>query len=77
LYATPLLEQININVTGYEPAVVKWGLLLKVDRAIATVARAGQAIFARDDIPETSLSKVYIFNKRKSPSSVSGYRAFL
>jgi len=50
--AEELLEQIDKNVTGYEPALVKWGVLRGVDRAIPTVARSGQAIFARDDIPE-------------------------
>jgi TRAP-type uncharacterized transport system substrate-binding protein len=47
-----LLEQIDNNVTGYEPAIVKWGLLRGVDRAIPTVARSGQVVFARNDIPE-------------------------
>lgn len=30
----------------------KWGLLRGVDRAIPTVARSGEAVFARDDAPE-------------------------
>jgi TRAP-type uncharacterized transport system substrate-binding protein len=31
---------------------VKWGLLRGVDRPIATVARSGHAVFAREDTPE-------------------------
>jgi hypothetical protein len=30
----------------------KWGLLRGVDRAIPTVARSGEAVFGRDDMPE-------------------------
>ena len=32
--------------------VAKWGLLRGVDRAIETVGRSGEAVFARDDTPE-------------------------
>ena len=38
-------------MTGYEPAVVKWGLLRGVGRAVSTVG-SGQVIFARNDIPD-------------------------
>jgi uncharacterized protein len=47
-----LLKKIANTITGYELATVKWGLLRGVDRAIPTVARSGQVVFARDDIPE-------------------------
>jgi TRAP transporter TAXI family solute receptor len=37
---------------GLTRATVKYGLLRGVDRPIATVARSGHAVFARDDMPE-------------------------
>jgi TRAP-type uncharacterized transport system substrate-binding protein len=30
----------------------KWGLLRGIDRPIATVARSGEAVFARTDMPD-------------------------
>jgi uncharacterized protein len=39
---------------GVTRATVKWGFLKGVDRPIATVARSGHAVFARDDMPEQS-----------------------
>ena len=35
-----------------ERVTAKWGLLKGVDRAIPTVARSGEAIFARADTPD-------------------------
>lgn len=37
---------------GYRIVSTKWGLLKGVDRNIRTVARSGEAIFAREDTPE-------------------------
>lgn len=37
---------------GYRIVSTKWGLLKGVDRSIRTVARSGEAIFAREDTPE-------------------------
>jgi TRAP transporter TAXI family solute receptor len=37
---------------GVTRATVKWGFLKGVDRPIATVARSGHSVFARDDMPE-------------------------
>jgi TRAP-type uncharacterized transport system substrate-binding protein len=48
-----LLEQMaNTKDLGMTRAVAKWGLLRGVDRPIPTVARSGEAIFARADTPE-------------------------
>ncbi|HVZ31300.1 MAG TPA: TAXI family TRAP transporter solute-binding subunit [Polyangiaceae bacterium] len=48
----PLLAQMANDQLGMTRAVAKWGLLRGVDRPIATVARSGNAVFARDDTPE-------------------------
>jgi uncharacterized protein len=42
----------NDETLGLTRVVVKWGFLRGVDRPIATVARSGHALFARDDMPE-------------------------
>ena len=46
---TKLAQDKNLGVTR---AVAQWGLVRGVDRPIATVARSGHAVFARDDMPE-------------------------
>jgi TRAP-type uncharacterized transport system substrate-binding protein len=43
---------VNDKTLGLTRATVKYGLLRGVDRPIATVARSGHAVFARDDTPE-------------------------
>jgi TRAP transporter TAXI family solute receptor len=48
-----VLDQLaNDKTLGLTRVEVKWGLLHGVDRAIPTVARSGEAVFARDDMPE-------------------------
>jgi uncharacterized protein len=48
-----LLDQMaNDPTLGMRRVVARWGLLRGVDRPIATVARSGEAIFAREDTPE-------------------------
>lgn len=42
----------NDPTLGVSRVVAKWGLLRGVDRPIATVARSGEAVFAREDTPE-------------------------
>jgi hypothetical protein len=37
---------------GFEVVTTKWGMLRGMDRPIRTVARSGEAIFAREDTPE-------------------------
>jgi uncharacterized protein len=37
---------------GVKRVTVKWGFLRGVDRPIATVARSGHVVFARDDMPD-------------------------
>jgi uncharacterized protein len=37
---------------GMERVIARWGLLRGVDRPIPTVARSGNAVFSRDDMPE-------------------------
>jgi hypothetical protein len=50
-FAGPLLERLA--ATGrVERVTAKWGLLRGVDRPIATVARSGEAVFARSDTPD-------------------------
>jgi TRAP-type uncharacterized transport system substrate-binding protein len=50
---TELLDAMANDATlGMRRVVAKWGLLRGVDRPIATVARSGEAIFAREDTPE-------------------------
>jgi uncharacterized protein len=47
-----VLEKLASDETlGVKRAVVKWGFLRGVDRPIATLARSGHAVFARDDMP--------------------------
>jgi TRAP-type uncharacterized transport system substrate-binding protein len=51
--APALIDQLAGDKTlGLTRVTVKWGLLRGVDRPIATVARSGHAVFARDDTPE-------------------------
>jgi TRAP transporter TAXI family solute receptor len=48
-----LLDQLAHDTTlGLTRVTAKWGLLRGVDRAIPTVARSGEAVFGRDDMPE-------------------------
>jgi uncharacterized protein len=42
----------NDTTLGMRRVVAKWGLLRGVDRPIATVARSGEVVFAREDTPE-------------------------
>jgi hypothetical protein len=49
----PLLEKLA-KLPGEERVSVKWGLLRGVDRIIPTVARSGEAVFARDDTPNAA-----------------------
>lgn len=47
-----LLDQLASNKNGDLIRVTaKWGLLRGVDRPIATVARSGESVFARDNMP--------------------------
>jgi TRAP-type uncharacterized transport system substrate-binding protein len=43
---------VNDPDLGVQRVTAKYGLLRGVDRPIATVARSGEAVFARDDTPE-------------------------
>jgi hypothetical protein len=48
-----LLEQLASDKTlGLTLVTAKWGLLRGVDRAIPTVGRSGEVVFAREDMPE-------------------------
>jgi TRAP-type uncharacterized transport system substrate-binding protein len=48
-----LLDAMANDATlGMRRVTAKWGLLRGIDRPIATVARSGEAIFAREDTPE-------------------------
>jgi TRAP transporter TAXI family solute receptor len=47
----PILKEFAAT-GGYKIVSTKWGLLKGVDRNIRTVARSGEAIFARADTPE-------------------------
>jgi TRAP-type uncharacterized transport system substrate-binding protein len=47
----PILQELAAT-GGYRIVSTKWGLLKGVDRSIRTVARSGEAIFARADTPE-------------------------
>jgi TRAP-type uncharacterized transport system substrate-binding protein len=48
-----LLDTMANDATlGMRRVIAKWGLLRGVDRPIATLARSGEAIFAREDTPE-------------------------
>ena len=49
---TVLDRLANDKTLGLKRVVAKWGLLRGVDRAIPTVARSGEAVFARSDTPE-------------------------
>jgi uncharacterized protein len=46
-----LLQRL-VDTNHVERVTAKWGLLRGVDRPIATVARTGEAVFARTDTPE-------------------------
>ena len=48
-----LLENMANETLGMIRVTVPWGLLKGVDRKIDTVARSGEAIFGRDDMPES------------------------
>lgn len=43
---------------GVQKVVAKWGLLPGVDRPIPTVARSGQVVFARADLPEETAYRI-------------------
>lgn len=47
----PLLAELA-RTPGVTRVTAKWGLLRGIERPIATVARSGEVIFARDDTPE-------------------------
>jgi TRAP-type uncharacterized transport system substrate-binding protein len=47
----PVLKEMEAT-GGYRIVTTRWGLLKGVDRNIRTVARSGEAIFARADTPE-------------------------
>ena len=52
-FAPELLDKLSTNKeSGWIRVIAKWGLLRGVDRPIPTVARSGEAIFARDDMPD-------------------------
>jgi hypothetical protein len=46
-----LSELANVS-PGMSRVTAKWGLLRGIDRPIATVARSGEAVFARTDMPD-------------------------
>ncbi|MEO9132558.1 MAG: TAXI family TRAP transporter solute-binding subunit [Sphingomonas sp.] len=46
-----LLDRL-VHDTGMVRTTARWGLLRGVDRAIATVGRSGEVIFARTDMPD-------------------------
>lgn len=46
-----LLDRLA-KAPGQQKVTARWGLLRGVDRPIRTIARSGEAIFARDDTPE-------------------------
>jgi TRAP transporter TAXI family solute receptor len=46
-----LLQELGTETLGMQRVTVPWGLLRGVDRKITTVARSGEAIFGRDDLP--------------------------
>jgi uncharacterized protein len=48
-----VLDQLTSDKSlGVERVTVKWGFLRGIDRSIETVARTGEAVFGRDDMPE-------------------------
>jgi TRAP-type uncharacterized transport system substrate-binding protein len=47
----PLLQELDKS-TDYRIVSTKWGMLKGMDRAIRTVARSGEVIFARADTPD-------------------------
>jgi len=47
-----LLESMANEILGMMRVTVPWGLLRGVDRKIETVARSGEVIFGRDDMPD-------------------------
>ena len=47
-----LLEEMADDTLCMTRVTVPWGLLRGVDRKITTVARSGEAIFGRSDMPE-------------------------
>jgi uncharacterized protein len=53
----PVLKELAAT-GGYKIVSTKWGLLKGVDRNIRTVARSGEAIFAREDTPEQAAYEV-------------------
>jgi TRAP transporter TAXI family solute receptor len=53
-FAPELLDKLaSDKELGLIRVTAKWGLLRGVDRPIPTVARSGEAVFARDDMPES------------------------
>ena len=46
-----LLDELA-RQSGVERVTARWGLLRGIDHPIATVGRSGEAIFARDDLPD-------------------------
>jgi uncharacterized protein len=46
-----LVKMASEKDSGLTRVVAKWGLLRGMDRAIPTVARSGEAVFGRDDMP--------------------------
>jgi uncharacterized protein len=55
----PVLDRLARDASlGVTRATVKWGFLKGVDRPIATLARSGHAVFARDDMPEQAAYEV-------------------
>jgi uncharacterized protein len=52
-FESELLDKLAANKElGLTRVTAKWGLLRGIDRPIPTVARSGQVVFARDDMPE-------------------------
>ncbi|MBL8550479.1 MAG: hypothetical protein JNJ73_10875 [Hyphomonadaceae bacterium] len=43
---------------GYERVTLRWGFLRGVDRNVATIARSGEAFFARDDAPDADVRAI-------------------
>jgi TRAP transporter TAXI family solute receptor len=47
-----LLDKFTTDEFGMERVTAYWGLIHGLDRNIPTVARSGEAVFGRDDMPE-------------------------
>jgi len=47
-----LLDRIVNEVPGTEKVTAKWGLLRGIKAPLLTVARSGESVFGRDDMPE-------------------------